>query len=480
MKGSKLAEILYSLTPKEWKLFKEYVSSPFFNKNQQVVKLLEVIYKYHSYKSYEKDAFPKKENIWKKLFPRKEYNDQRLFILMSKLDKLSTDFINYQYVQETHITNQVFTLRACLSRSLPKHFKRIYETANKSLINQPLRNTDYYHHKYLLQVEKDFSNHRNAKERDLIGVIHDLDIYYWMTKLRYLCSLLNRKDLLQVTDAEGMKKTLKDIRTFADYISKLDFSDTPVLHIYRLNLMTLLEPENETHFRILKDLLNTYRKKLAKNETQDIYLYLQNYLVKKLNTGKGVYLEELFDLYKDMLNNVLLEKDGGLDLQYFKNIVTTGLRLNKFDWVQNFIEVNHKVLPERDRTNAYYYSMGYLHFYKQDFDQAMKELVQVNSQNLSYNLATKSILLKSYYELDEEEALFSLTHSFTTYIRRNKIMSDTSKQNYRNMIKFIKKLSTLQKKETRKGELLLKLIQETSNVMERQWLIRKTKEKFGF
>lgn len=469
MEGSKLSEILSSIPQKEWRSLKEYISSPFFNKNKHIIELLEVIYKCLF---YQKKKYPTKSYLWKKLFPHKKFNEQRLFILMSKLDKLCTDYITYQYIQANPTTHQIFSLQASVHRKLSKHFKRIFDTTKAELKAQDLRSADYYYNDYLLRVEEDYHTQPKTNKRNLVGLIQSFDYYYLVTKLRYLCSFLNRRDLLQV-------EKQAEIQAFIQYLKKFDLSKLIVLKMYQLTLMTLVESEKEENYHTLKYLLNKHKKVLPKDETKDLYFYLQNYLVKKLNTGKSRYLRDLFSLYQDMLENVLLKEGGGLNLQHFKNIVTTALRLQEFEWARNFIEENYEKLPKQDRENAYCYNMGLLDYYQQKFHEAMTNLVKVNSRNLSYNLGAKSILLKSYYELDEEEALFSLTHSFATYIRRNKVMSDTNKRNYLNMIKFLKKLSKLQKGNTKKASKLLQTLEETSNVLEKQWLIGKIEAKIN-
>ena len=471
MKGSKLSEILSSIPQKEWRELKEYVSSPFFNKNRHLVDLLDVIYKALF---YQKKEFPTKKYVWGKLFSDEPFKEQRLFILMSKLDKLCSDYINYQYFKQNDLTYQMFMLRASLSRRIPKHFKQTFKNTEDNLEKQLKKNPKYHYHDYflrqdyLLRVEEDFDHHQNARKRNVIGVIQSLDNYYLVTKLRYLCIFLNRKDLLQVEEQT-------EINAFLDYLDQFDLSKLVILRMYQLTLLTLMNPEIEGNYHTLKALLNEHQNNLSKQEKEEFYLYLQNYLIKKLNAGKVMY-RDLFLLYQDMLENVLLIKGGSLNLQYFKNIVTTALRLEEFEWVQKFIVENYKKLPKADQDDAFCYNMGNMYFYQQKFHEAMINLLQVKSRNLSYYLGAKSILLKSYYELGEQEALFSLTHSFGIYIRRNKIMSDSSKRNYLNMVKFFKRLSKLPKGNLKKAERLLEKLNETSHVMEKQWLLRKIRE----
>ncbi|MBE2219653.1 MAG: hypothetical protein IAE90_15685, partial [Ignavibacteria bacterium] len=72
MLKSNLLEILAALNLKEFKDFGEYVNSPFFNKNEAVIKLYEYIRRY--FPALEGLNFGK-ENVFSEIFPNAEYND---------------------------------------------------------------------------------------------------------------------------------------------------------------------------------------------------------------------------------------------------------------------------------------------------------------------------------------------------------------------------------------------------------------------
>ena len=72
----------------------------------------------------------------------------------------------------------------------------------------------------------------------------------------------------------------------------------------------------------------------------------------------------------------------------------------------------------------------------------IEQLQEVEYKNHVYALGGKLTLLKTYYELKEYIALDSLTDSFRIYIRRNKIISREVKQQYLNVLRFVKKLSS--------------------------------------
>ena len=84
----------------------------------------------------------------------------------------------------------------------------------------------------------------------------------------------------------------------------------------------------------------------------------------------------------------------------------------------------------------------------------------------TYHTGAKIIQLKSYYELDETEALFALIEAFKKYVLRNKEIAAYRKKANANFLRLVKKVyrlktnakrlsgSALQKKQNAIGKLL--------------------------
>jgi hypothetical protein len=112
--------------------------------------------------------------------------------------------------------------------------------------------------------------------------------------------------------------------------------------------MTLTSDDDEQHFNKLKQLLKTHHDKYSVKEARDMYTYAQNYCIKKINSGFGKYLHELFQLYKITLENKIVFAGKYLSHWAYKNIVGVGLRLGEFDWVEQFInDYKDQLNPER-------------------------------------------------------------------------------------------------------------------------------------
>src|SRR5688572_19117476 len=92
MLNTTLLNIIGKFTSKEIKEFGEFIISPFFNKNENVIKLYTYIKKF--YPEFN-DKKLEKEYVYKKVFSKGEYNDGFMRTAMYNLGKLAEDFLAY-------------------------------------------------------------------------------------------------------------------------------------------------------------------------------------------------------------------------------------------------------------------------------------------------------------------------------------------------------------------------------------------------
>ncbi|MGB0931335.1 MAG: hypothetical protein ACPGVB_11190, partial [Chitinophagales bacterium] len=93
-----------------------------------------------------------------------------------------------------------------------------------------------------------------------------------------------------------------------------------------------------------------------------------------------------------------------------------------------------------------------------------------------YHIDTKILLMRCYYELEEVIPLFNLIDTIRAYIRRNKQISKSYKNNYLNFFKFVKKLVRIKMGSKKTIEDLKEEIDQTPNFDGASWLYEKIKE----
>ena len=137
-----------------------------------------------------------------------------------------------------------------------------------------------------------------------------------------------------------------------DHVKNNDYNDVPSIIIYYQILLTHKEPANRHHYEKLKEYLKRFIHKFPETEAKEILDAALNYCIIRMNAGEEPYVREAFELYCQSLENGLLLVQGQITPWSYKNVVTIGLRLKEFDWVEKFIHDFSTLLDIRYRENA--------------------------------------------------------------------------------------------------------------------------------
>ncbi|MEM8907213.1 MAG: hypothetical protein AAGD05_05140, partial [Bacteroidota bacterium] len=205
-----------------------------------------------------------------------------------------------------------------------------------------------------------------------------------------------------------------------------------------------------------------------KEEMGEMHLYAINFCIRKMREKKEHYVEEALNIYLKTINSGLLLENDYLSPWTYKNVVKLGLRLQRFDWTEQFILKYNSHIKATFRSNALHLNLADLYYYKKEYDLALHNLNKVEFSDIFYTLQAKVMLLKIYYETQEEEALHSLVASFRIFLKRNKLISNNVRKTYQNFISLLYRLL----KENRTDLTEVKtLINNTELLTDRQWLL---------
>ena len=73
------------------------------------------------------------------------------------------------------------------------------------------------------------------------------------------------------------------------------------------------------------------------NELIDIFNSLASYCIQRVNKGHYKFQREVFDIFKEILKNESLLRDGYITPPVYRNIVFFALRVQEYDWAENFV-----------------------------------------------------------------------------------------------------------------------------------------------
>jgi hypothetical protein len=475
MLSNDLLNILAKFTDKEIKQFREFLNSPFFNKNENVIKLYNYIIKYHP---LFKNKKLEKIYIYKKLFGTKKYNDGFMRTTIFKLNKLAEEYLSYISYKRKPINAQKFLLTELHLRNRDDLFSKALKGV-QWLIEQKAPKDEFdILDSYIIEYEKNsFATTRYnvvTREEDLLRESILLERFFFISLLRRYSYLVN-KGLIVEVDSK-----LNFLEDALRYVENNNFDDLPIASVYYNQLMLMLKGD-EVYFENLKKVLASGLGMISKRDQYNTIINLQNYAIRKVLEGNVRYRKELSYIYQQMLSNNIFsmhEESGYMSHTVYRNIVMNSLYLNDFEWTQKFIKDYKEHLIPEHRDNAYYYALAKLSFEKKDFGTALEQLSRVNYEDILYKIDIKVFIMKIYYELGMEEPIYEVIDSFRHFLSKKKLYLQFIESGH-NFIKIINKLLKI---NTAGSDIidfnaLKEEVNTTKNMVSREWLLKKIDDK---
>lgn len=469
MQRTKLYRLLSEFSNPELNRLVKFAQSPYHNPNPGInrclQRLIEVI---------RQDGSISREELSIFLGNGHSLEDQRFRKICSDCLQLTEHFLAVEKFTQDRSLELSARMEVIVQRRFEFLFRSSRQKLSLTLDRQPGRGASYYLHQYRLQ-EHIYEMSRYQLQRfevaNIEEIIDSLDAFYTIEKLRYYCEILSRKTF---TKHEYSNMLIQEL---LDQVREGKFSEHPVIEIYYLIVLTHLEPDAEQHYYDLKKKLHNHAHYLPSDQMKQLYDSALNYCNRKINSGKTNFMVESFELYKTVLANELIYVDGFITHWTFKNVIVLALRLGEFEWAEQFVEKYNYRIEESYRENAVIYNQAQICFYRKDFPEVISKLQTVEYRDITYNLGAKSMLLATYYELSEWDALESLSASFKVYLaRRRSTIPEERRKSYLNMISVVSRLVDHRYRNKSSIESILDYLNQLEVVASEPWLREKLNE----
>lgn len=469
MKQSKTAVLLASFSPHELNRLRKYLQPGLFNDNSDLVKLFDLIIQ---------EVIPAEEDdmdkpaLWRAVFGKQPYHDQTMRRLLSELTRHALDFRAWQAFRAEPFAEPAILLPTLADPSLGKHFDGVVRQFEHARSKEPAHSPSAYYHQYQIERSRHLQLEASGQKPGTLGFLEasdfQLDCFYFVQKLK------NRCDALSYQNTLALEAKLEEIPQLLDYLEHSPYSRIPLIQAYLLVWSLLRNPEAEQFFQELRNLLHAQGDLFERKERLTLFIHLMNYCIDtKINKGRMDYFGELFDLYKVALDREIIVEEGVLDPFHYKNIITVGLRVDAFDWTEQFIREYTPALPPSYQANALTYNLAKVYFEQGEYQKVIEQLREVEYQDLVYALGAKLMLLKTYFELKEFLALDSLSDSFRIFLQRNQRISREVKQQYLNVLRFVKKLSNVSPGDKKAIEKIRLQASQCKALADKAWILEK-------
>jgi hypothetical protein len=414
--------------------------------------------------------------LFEQAFPGQAFDDLKLRHLSSELVRDLEQFLVRREVDLQPFLREIFLLRALRKRQLNELFESGVQRLDKKLEDNPLRNTDYHYNRFLLEAERSrFLEGQKIRtvEPNLQKASDALDTFYMASKLAYASSMLNHSGVVQSAYRFDL---MEEVASFIQQGEERQLEDPAIGAYYHVWCM-LSNRDAEEHFRQLCAKLPQEVRRFQPEEARDLYVHAINYCIKRMRAGAPEYLREAFELYRDMLRGGVFSEDGYMSPWMYKNVTVAGLRLGESAWVEEFVERYRSELHPQFRDTAYSYNSAKVAFARGKHGRVLELLQEVEYQDIFYALDARAMLLKTYYELGEYEALESLCSSFRVFLNRRREVPESHRRSYLTLIRLVRLAQRV--RNNRDRGLLHRLEQSLASqpdLLDRGWLMEKFKE----
>ncbi len=460
MRNSRLLELLDTLELRELKSLKKWIASPFFNQRQDVIDLFDL---YLKYKKRGKD-FPDKESVFKQLFPKQTYDDHKVRLAMSFLNRLVERFLVFQENEKKEATKKLTLAKVFKEKNLDKHYLQTIKETKSIIQKSEKRNAEYYRLIYDLKTNELEYNVHNKRTQN-IGiqeVLDDLDAYYLLEKFNYSTTAISHQKVY----------TTKYDLGFLPYILKekdniKSIKNNPAINTFHACHLSILDTENSDYYFAFKKLLFKNAKLFSDKELIYFHLGAAISCTSRHNRGEERFTLEVQEIHEHAIQ---LGVYKNLNQFIFRNVVTFGLHNKKYQWVEDFINEYGPRLKTKHQDAMIAWTRASLAYKRKEYKKALTFLQEAKFEDLLHNLYAKITMMKIYFETNEIEVLQSHLKAMETFTRRHPQIG-YHQQLTLDMILFMRKIITLNPYDkTAKGKLR-KEIEAINNIGWKKWLL---------
>jgi hypothetical protein len=191
MTDTKLVHLLKTLSRSELGRWRDFVRSPYYNKNQHVLALAQFLEKrapdFNSKSTTKEKAFAV-------IFSNEPYNDLRIRHLISILLKVTEEFLAAQSTRHNKMDKNIQLLHAYQKRNLSRHFESGSRQADE--LQHEAQDAFYHYHLFRIELQREMyldQKEGRRKETGLQKVSDHLDAFYLVNKLKQCCAIISHR-----------------------------------------------------------------------------------------------------------------------------------------------------------------------------------------------------------------------------------------------------------------------------------------------
>lgn len=445
MKNTKLISLLKTFSSAEIKKFRDFVNSPYFNKNKNVQKLNDVLIKF--YPDYD-SGLPDEENIFKEIFPGEKFDYFKIKNISSDLYNLGLEFFRMTPNPATEFTSEYNLIVQLRRRKLFNLHGKLVKSIEKTFSEIQVKDNAFLYNNYLVSTESQFVDLFD-KPSSISGILNEFDSFF-----EFLINnlLLYYNLLIHISKENNVKLDIKMMKEVTEYLEQGPVSKHPATLSYQYLILLKTKGKEEYYFK-LKEHYFTNFEFMNEFSAYTVHMYMFGYCADKYNfAGDRRFIKEGYELYRhSYLHNRVTS--GEMLYPDFINYIKIFVRAGDIELARKFIADYAAQLPKDQLDNCLNYANAYIANYEGDYGKALKLISMVNFPLAILKVQVRLMQVQLNFQLGYYEETRSLIESFKKTFIKEAVISEKYKDSIISFLKSTVNLINL-KQETNKKIML--------------------------
>ncbi len=475
MKNTKLISLLKTFSKEEIKRFRDFVVSPYFNKNKNIQKLNDVLFRFHP--NYD-TQLPQEEEIFKEVFPGEKFDYFKFRNVSSDLYNLGLNFLRLTPNHNTEFTSEYNLIIQLRQRKLFNLHGKLVKSLEKQFKEKKIKDNAFLYSNYLVATESQFVD-LFEKPSSISGILNEFESYfeYSINNLLFYYNLL-----IHIGKENNVQPEVKMMKEVTAFLSEGPVSSHPVALSYQYLILLKTRNKEDYFFRLKEHYFNNFAY-MDDFSAYTVHMYMFGYCADKYNiAGDRRFIKEGYELYRhSYVNNRVTS--GELLYPDFVNFIKVFVRAGDLELAQNFIKDYRDKLPADQIDNCLNFSYAYISHFRGDLENALKHISKVNFPLAILKVQVKIMEIQLNYQLSYFEETRNLVESFKRTLAKEVIVSEDYKSSITGFLKHTVTLINLkQETNTKKRKLDSQMLAESVNSTQpnhfgiRFWLEDRLKE----
>ncbi len=418
----KVSPLINQLSKDELNDFLLYL--PCLKPRKKVIELVELLVKYHP--QLDSDSTLNLGYVYQQLYKNKRYNQNTINNLFTETYKAFRSFLQYQQFRKDTLYQTYAELKAAYELKEDDLFNKALRKYKRNKKSDKVATTNHFYYQYLIaQLQQAYEVRKDGwaeNSNNLDTMVHSLQNFYMGATLRLLVIFHNRQFQANEVYTFPLEEEICHL------IAQNPAEKEPYIQIWYEILQLLRAPEQKIYFDTLKDRLQYYKQTFPIADIRQFYSILINYCWHMHLHNPHLFQEDLFELFDYLVSNdILQEDDYFVKAIHFPNAVKSALAVDQIDWAKDFINKFESAIHPNPQTqkSILQYCNASIAFYEERYADCLNDLEKYKPSSIFDHVSHKILLIQTHYALNDDEALRTVCHSLTMFLKRNKVAFPT-------------------------------------------------------